>query len=113
MELRIIAFLQIPLIIPRKFFSEFESLFEQNINKKYRDRTVKHEDFKKNGWSKNSKQKIPDNPNCYMKNEFRYQDECFYSVIYINPSDYIKIKKLLEKFPTIKKPSLKRLRIKI
>jgi hypothetical protein len=113
MELRIIAFLQIPLIIPRQFFSEFESLFEETINKIYRDKTVRHEDFKKHGWGKNTKQEIPDNPNYYMKNEYRYQDECFYTIIYINPRDYIKVKKLLEKFPAIKKPSLKKFRIKL
>jgi len=113
MELRIIAFLQIPLIIPRQCFAEFESLFEETINKNYREITVKYDEFKKHGWSKNNQQEIPDNPNYYMKNEYRYQDECFYTIIYINPRDYIKIKKLLEKFPSIKKPSLKKFRIKL
>jgi len=107
------TFIQIPLIIPRQFYSEFEIKFEENINKKYNNKTINSKELMEKGWNTDFKNKIIINPNNYFKSEYREKDQSFYMVIYILPSDYMKLKKILWLYPEIKKPSLKKFKIKL
>lgn len=113
MSLRIMTFIQIPLIIPRQFYSEFEIKFEEDINKKYNEKTINYKELMDKGWSADFKNKIIINPNNYFKGEYREKDQSFYMVIYILPSDYMKLKKILGLYPEIKKPSLGKFKFKI